>query len=235
MVEGSPRAQVRATWPGPVPPRREAPMPGCTGAGLAYAAPAPAPEAATSAPDPARRGSWKTPASNSASPRPPRPPWPSRATSAPSTCCRTWAGLPPPHLDPWRQGRVACLERTIQAGLGKHSTAMRTLAHLGHPTRAHAQQDHRVPGPDPGSPPAAVQRQRPAGHRAGLPHALGLPRPVRPEGGTAAQGGGPAAGPGRGGPADRVDLRRLRHQRRGPAPHAGRPNRSACAAPGSTI
>ena len=95
MVEGSPRAQARATWPGPVPPRREAPMPGCTGAGLAYAAPAPAPEAATSAPDPARRGSWKTPASNSASPRPPRPPWPSRATSAPSTCCRTWAGLPP--------------------------------------------------------------------------------------------------------------------------------------------
>jgi hypothetical protein len=35
--------------------------------------------------------------------------------------------LAPPHLDLWRQGRVACLERMVQAGLGKQSTAMRTL------------------------------------------------------------------------------------------------------------
>jgi len=27
----------------------------------------------------------------------------------------------------WRQGRVECLERMVQAGLGKQSTAMRTL------------------------------------------------------------------------------------------------------------
>lgn len=35
--------------------------------------------------------------------------------------------LAPPHLDRWRQGRVPCLERVVQAGLGKQSTAMRTL------------------------------------------------------------------------------------------------------------
>jgi len=35
--------------------------------------------------------------------------------------------LAPPHLDLWRQGRVACLERMVQAGLGKQSAAMRTL------------------------------------------------------------------------------------------------------------
>jgi hypothetical protein len=35
--------------------------------------------------------------------------------------------LAPPHLALWRQGRVDCLERTIQASLGKQSTAMRTL------------------------------------------------------------------------------------------------------------
>jgi hypothetical protein len=35
--------------------------------------------------------------------------------------------LAPSHLDLWRQGRVECLERTVQAGLGKQSTAMRTL------------------------------------------------------------------------------------------------------------
>jgi hypothetical protein len=35
--------------------------------------------------------------------------------------------LAPSHLDRWRQGRVECLERTVQAGLGKQSTAMRTL------------------------------------------------------------------------------------------------------------
>ena len=35
--------------------------------------------------------------------------------------------LAPPHLDLWRQGRVECLERMVQAGLGKQSTAMRTL------------------------------------------------------------------------------------------------------------
>ena len=31
------------------------------------------------------------------------------------------------HLDLWRQGRVECLERMVQAGLGKQSTAMSTL------------------------------------------------------------------------------------------------------------
>jgi len=35
--------------------------------------------------------------------------------------------LAPSQLDRWRQGRVECLERTVQAGLGKQSTAMRTL------------------------------------------------------------------------------------------------------------
>jgi hypothetical protein len=35
--------------------------------------------------------------------------------------------LAPSHLDLWRQGRVDCLERMVQAGLGKQSTAMRTL------------------------------------------------------------------------------------------------------------
>jgi hypothetical protein len=35
--------------------------------------------------------------------------------------------LAPPHLDLWRQGRVECLERMVQASLGKQSTAMRTL------------------------------------------------------------------------------------------------------------
>lgn len=35
--------------------------------------------------------------------------------------------LAPTHLDLWRQGRVECLERVVQAGLGKQSTAMRAL------------------------------------------------------------------------------------------------------------
>jgi hypothetical protein len=35
--------------------------------------------------------------------------------------------LAPSHVDLWRQGRVECLERMVQAGLGKQSTAMRTL------------------------------------------------------------------------------------------------------------
>ena len=35
--------------------------------------------------------------------------------------------LAPPHVALWRQGRVECLERTVQASLGKQSTAMRTL------------------------------------------------------------------------------------------------------------
>jgi hypothetical protein len=35
--------------------------------------------------------------------------------------------LAPTHVDLWRQGRVECLERMVQAGLGKQSTAMRTL------------------------------------------------------------------------------------------------------------
>ena len=35
--------------------------------------------------------------------------------------------LAPTHLDLWRPGRVECLERVVQAGLGKQSTAMRTL------------------------------------------------------------------------------------------------------------
>jgi hypothetical protein len=35
--------------------------------------------------------------------------------------------LAPTHLDLWRQGRVEYLEGTIQAGLGKQSTAMSTL------------------------------------------------------------------------------------------------------------
>ena len=35
--------------------------------------------------------------------------------------------LAPPHFDLWRQGRVECLERVVQASLGKQSRAMRTL------------------------------------------------------------------------------------------------------------
>jgi hypothetical protein len=35
--------------------------------------------------------------------------------------------LAPSHLDLWRQGRVECLERMVQASLGKQSTAMNTL------------------------------------------------------------------------------------------------------------
>jgi hypothetical protein len=35
--------------------------------------------------------------------------------------------LAPPHVALWRQGRVECLERMVQAGLGKQSTAIRTL------------------------------------------------------------------------------------------------------------
>ena len=35
--------------------------------------------------------------------------------------------LAPSHLDLWRQGRVECLERMVQAGLDKQSTAMRAL------------------------------------------------------------------------------------------------------------
>lgn len=35
--------------------------------------------------------------------------------------------LAPSHLDLWRHGRVECLERMVQAGLGKQSTAMSTL------------------------------------------------------------------------------------------------------------
>lgn len=32
--------------------------------------------------------------------------------------------LAPPHLDEWRQGRVECLEQTMQVGLPKLSNAM---------------------------------------------------------------------------------------------------------------
>jgi hypothetical protein len=35
--------------------------------------------------------------------------------------------LAPTHLDLWRQGRLESLEQMVQAGLGKQSTAMRTL------------------------------------------------------------------------------------------------------------
>jgi len=35
--------------------------------------------------------------------------------------------LAPPHLDEWRQGRVQCLERVVQASLSKQSTAMRVF------------------------------------------------------------------------------------------------------------
>ncbi|MFZ0118948.1 MAG: hypothetical protein WAN20_18735 [Pseudonocardiaceae bacterium] len=35
--------------------------------------------------------------------------------------------LAPPHLDAWRQGRVQCLERVVQASLPKQSTAMRVF------------------------------------------------------------------------------------------------------------
>lgn len=35
--------------------------------------------------------------------------------------------LVPPHLDEWRQGRVPCLERVVQASLPKLSTAMRGI------------------------------------------------------------------------------------------------------------
>ena len=35
--------------------------------------------------------------------------------------------LAPTHLDLWRQGRIESLEQMVQAGLGKQSTAMRTL------------------------------------------------------------------------------------------------------------
>ena len=42
--------------------------------------------------------------------------------------------LAPPHLNLWRQGRVECLERMVQAGLGKQSTAMRTLRVWATPT-----------------------------------------------------------------------------------------------------
>ena len=35
--------------------------------------------------------------------------------------------LAPPHLDEWRQGRVQCLERVVQASLPKLSTAMRVF------------------------------------------------------------------------------------------------------------
>ncbi len=35
--------------------------------------------------------------------------------------------LAPTDLDRWRQGRVECLERVVQAGLGKQTTAMREL------------------------------------------------------------------------------------------------------------
>jgi hypothetical protein len=94
-------------------------------------------------------------------------------------------------------------------------------AHLGHPAGVDSQRD-RVRGADPGSPPAAVQRERQARHRAGLPHALGVPRPLRPEGGAAARCQQPPAGPGRRRAAERVDVRRLLHDRQRPAAHAGR-------------
>jgi len=35
--------------------------------------------------------------------------------------------LAPSHVDAWRQGRVECLERTVQANLSEVSTAMRLL------------------------------------------------------------------------------------------------------------
>lgn len=35
--------------------------------------------------------------------------------------------LAPAHLDQWRQGRIECLERAVQASLGKQTTAMGTL------------------------------------------------------------------------------------------------------------
>ena len=35
--------------------------------------------------------------------------------------------LAPTHLDLWRQGRIESLEQMVQAGLGKQSTAIRTL------------------------------------------------------------------------------------------------------------
>ncbi len=35
--------------------------------------------------------------------------------------------LAPPHLDAWRQGRVQCLERVVQASLPRQSTAMRVF------------------------------------------------------------------------------------------------------------
>ena len=138
-----------------------------------------------------------------------------RRAAAPGLAC-------PPHLDLWRQGRVACLERMVQAGLGKQSTAMRTMrpwaarrglspsetAYLAR-TRDRRQLRFSVSG-------------QPDIERAYHTHWVSPDLSAR-KAETAAQGGGPAAGPGRGGLVDRVDMRRLRHQRRGPAPHAGRP------------
>ena len=129
--------------------------------------------------------------------------------------------LAPPHLDLWRQGRVECLERMVQAGLGKQSTAMRTL-------RTWATRRGLTP-----SETAYVARTRdrrrlrfsvsgkPDIELAYRTHWVSPDLSARKAERLRAASE-PAAGPGRRRAAERVDVRRLLHDRQRPAPHAGR-------------
>ena len=129
--------------------------------------------------------------------------------------------LAPTHLDLWRQGRVECLEQMVQAGLGKQSTAMRTL-------RTWASRRGLTP-----SETAYVARTRdrrllrfsvsgnPDIELAYRTHWVSPDLSARKAERLRAAANQPpdlvviAA-------AARVDVRRLLHDRYGPAPHAGR-------------
>ena len=129
--------------------------------------------------------------------------------------------LAPPHLALWRQGRFECLERMVQAGLGKQSTAMHTL-------RTWATRRGLTP-----SETVYVARTRdrrrlrfsvsgkPDIELAYRTHWVS-PDLSAAEGGAAARCQQPPAGPGRRRAAERVDVRRLLHDRQRPAAHAGR-------------
>jgi hypothetical protein len=66
--------------------------------------------------------------------------------------------LAPTHHDQWRQGRVQCLERVMQASLPKLSTAMGVFRRWAQQRGLGAQRD-RLPRPDSWPQAAALQRQ----------------------------------------------------------------------------
>ena len=129
--------------------------------------------------------------------------------------------LAPSQLDLWRQGRVECLERMVQAGLGKQSTAMRTLrtwatrrgltpsetAYVAR-TRDRRRLRFSVSG-DPDIERAYRTHWVSPDLSARKAERLRPPRTEPPDLVVVVS-------------AERVDMRGLRHDRRRPAAHAGR-------------